>query len=93
MLLVSNARRGDFMNPRKNYRIAIAALVVAILLYSPPAYAYLDPGTGSMILQGIIGGLAALAVILKVYWHRVMLLLGIRKDTQTNQQDGSGKPN
>ena len=32
------------------------------LTFVEPVYAYLDPGTGSAILQGLLAGLAALAV-------------------------------
>lgn len=32
---------------------------------------YLDPGTGSVILQAILGGVAAAAVSAKLWWHRV----------------------
>ena len=42
--------------------------------------AYLDPGSGSMILQIIAGGLAAVAVTAKLYWNRVLKVLRIRKD-------------
>jgi hypothetical protein len=41
---------------------------------------YLDPGSGSMILQIIAGGLAAVAVTAKLYWNRILKLLRIRKD-------------
>jgi hypothetical protein len=41
--------------------------------------AYLDPGSGSMILQVILGGLAAAAVFLKMFWHRLLVALRIRK--------------
>jgi hypothetical protein len=41
--------------------------------------AYLDPGSGSMMLQVIAGGLAAAAVTLKVYWRRLLVFLRIRK--------------
>lgn len=40
---------------------------------------YIDPGSGSMILQLILGGLAAAAVFLKMFWHRVLVTLRIRK--------------
>lgn len=43
------------------------------------AHAYLDPGTGSMILQGILGALAAGAVFAKIYWQRLMHLFGFKK--------------
>ncbi|HEX2044171.1 MAG TPA: hypothetical protein VHF23_00935 [Gaiellaceae bacterium] len=36
-----------------------------------PTFAYLDPGTGSMLLQVIVGGAAAVAVTAKLYWRRV----------------------
>ena len=42
--------------------------------------AYLDPGSGSMILQILAGGLAAAAVTAKLYWGRLMKFLRIRKD-------------
>ena len=42
--------------------------------------AYLDPGSGSMILQILAGGLAAVAVTAKLYWGRILRFLRIRKD-------------
>ena len=43
-------------------------------------FGYLDPGSGSMILQIIAGGLAAVAVTAKLYWGRLLRFLRIRKD-------------
>lgn len=42
--------------------------------------AYLDPGTGSMLVQILAGGVAAAAVAAKLYWYRILRLLRIRKD-------------
>jgi hypothetical protein len=42
--------------------------------------AYLDPGSGSMILQVIAGGLAAVAVTARLYWRRLKRFLRISKD-------------
>jgi hypothetical protein len=42
--------------------------------------AYLDPGSASIILQMIGGGLAALAVTLKLFWRRILRFLRIRRD-------------
>ncbi|MGI8781016.1 MAG: hypothetical protein ACR2L8_12785 [Solirubrobacteraceae bacterium] len=51
---------------------------------SSPLYlqvlAYLDPGTGSMLVQLLVGGVAAAAVAIKLYWYRILRLLRIRKD-------------
>lgn len=46
-------------------------VVVALLVLERPAAAYLDPGTGSMLLQALLGGVAAVGVIAKLYWHRL----------------------
>jgi hypothetical protein len=32
---------------------------------------YLDPGSGSMIMQALAGGLAGVAVFGKLYWRRI----------------------
>jgi hypothetical protein len=42
--------------------------------------AYLDPGTGSMLVQLLVGGLAAAAVAIKLYWYRILRLLRIRRE-------------
>ena len=41
--------------------------------------AYLDPGTGSMLLQALVGGVAAVGVMGKLYWRRLLTALRIRK--------------
>jgi len=35
------------------------------------AYAYLDPGTGTIILQSLIGVLIGVAITLKIYWFKI----------------------
>ncbi len=56
----------------------ILAAVLLLLLFTD-AVAYLDPGTGSMLLQVILGGVAAVAVAFKLYWHRLRAALGLAK--------------
>jgi hypothetical protein len=41
--------------------------------------AYLDPGSGSMIIQILVGGLAAVGVTMKLYWRRLTALFGRKK--------------
>jgi hypothetical protein len=49
-----------------------------------PPFAYLDPGSGSLLLQLILGGVAAAGVSAKLAWGRVVRMLGIRrKDGET----------
>ena len=42
-------------------------------------FGYIDPASGSMLLQIILGGVAAVAVALKMWWRRVLRFLHIRK--------------
>jgi len=53
--------------------------------------AYLDPGSGSMILQLLVGGVAAVGVGMKMYWQRVLTFLHIRKEEEpvAEQQDAT----
>ena len=50
---------------------SVAFVVVALMVLERPVAAYLDPGTGSMLLQALLGGVAAVGVIAKLYWRRV----------------------
>ena len=47
------------------------SLVVYQMLVSTCAYAYLDPGTGSMIIQAVLGTIAAVSVSAALLWKRV----------------------
>lgn len=42
--------------------------------------AYLDPGSGSILLQALLGGAAAIAITGKLWWARLLTILRIRKD-------------
>jgi hypothetical protein len=42
--------------------------------------AYLDPGSAGMLLQMLGGGIAALAVGLKLSWRRILRFLRLRRD-------------
>lgn len=45
------------------------------LLFPPPTYAYIDPGTGSYLVQVVIAGLLGVLVSLKIYWARIRTFL------------------
>jgi len=70
---------------RKPLLFIIAALA-AVLININNAHAYLDPGTSSAILQGVIAGVVAIGVAAKLYWHRLLKMLGFRKDVDTDQK-------
>ncbi len=47
--------------------------------------AYLDPGTGSMLVQLVVGGAAAVAVAAKLYWRRITSVFR-RQPTEPEQE-------
>jgi hypothetical protein len=51
-------------------------LIFGLISYTSPAYAYLDPGTGSMLVQGLIGGIAVVMSFLSIYWQKVKEFFG-----------------
>lgn len=54
-------------------------LAILFLTAVEPLQAYLDPGSGSMLLQVILGGIAAIGVALKLFWYRIRVAVGIGK--------------
>jgi hypothetical protein len=63
--------------------------IALLLMIAAPscAFAYLDPGTGSMLLQVILGGIAAVGVALKLFWYRIIAFFGIKKSPAADDDD------
>ncbi len=62
---------------KKYLKIIISIFIyvnVILLLFPNPAFAYLDPGTGSYIIQIIIGALVGTLFALKMYWKKIATL-------------------
>jgi hypothetical protein len=54
--------------------------------------AYLDPGSGSVLLQALLGGVAALAITGKLWWHRLLTFLRIRKEPEDDPATPESAP-
>ena len=52
--------------------LRVVLVLVAGLSIASPAYAYLDPGTGSMLVSAVIGVAAAVALAVKMFWYRLI---------------------
>ncbi len=67
------------------------SLFIALLFsLSTPAWAYLDPGTGSIILQGIIAGLAVAGLTIKTYWYKLRSLFGKQEPGSLLEEESLG---
>jgi hypothetical protein len=63
-------------------KFLIGIFSILMLISINPAFAYLDPGTGSMLLQVILGGVAAVGVAIKLYWHKIRVAVGLGRKTE-----------
>lgn len=78
------------MRAKKHIGLLFIGCLLLFVVMVKPASAYLDPGSGSAIFQGVLAAIAAVAIALKLYWHKILVLLGIRKkiynpDTQSDE--------
>ena len=63
-------------------KFAIGFFCIFMFISIDTAFAYLDPGTGSMLLQVILGGIAAVGVAIKLYWHKLRVAIGLGRKTE-----------
>ncbi len=50
----------------------LAFFVISFLIMPKCAYAYMDPGTGSFILQAIVAFALGALVIIKQFWRKII---------------------
>ena len=60
----------------KKYMNKFLLIPFILMTFSHQAAAYLDPGPGSMILQGIIAGVAVVGLTIKTYWYKIRGFFG-----------------
>lgn len=57
---------------RKELILGLVALFIGFEeLFVSEAFAYLDPGAGSMAIQAILGVLVGASIAVKVYWGKI----------------------
>lgn len=54
----------------KNIKL-IFLITTILILATSPAYAYIDPGTGSSIIQGLLAVVVAIPFVLKASWKKI----------------------
>lgn len=92
-MLHASRSRTMMRKERKNKGLLRMALVLLPgLFYIDPAYAYIDPGTGSIVLQGMLAGIATAAAVGSLFWQRVKAffssLFSTRKPAESSSETG-----
>lgn len=62
-------------------RTMALACLLAIAFSTQPVYAYVDPGSGSYLVQLLIAAVVGISFTLRAYWSRIKQWLG-RRDEQ-----------
>lgn len=65
---------------------ALLCLAFLGLVFTSPAHAYLDPGTGSMVFQAAIALFLGAAATGKLWWHKVK---GLFSGKSSRKSDGN----
>ena len=73
-------------------RSLLSIATLAVLLSLPEtALAYLDPGTGSMLLQGLIALIGGVMATIGIYWRALMGFLHRLLDRNPDPRSGADR--
>lgn len=68
-------------------------VLLSALTFSAPAFAYLDPGSGSAIVSAIIGFFIAAGMVIKTYWYKIKSFFAKKDEADANEADSSQEKN
>lgn len=71
MLNFDGVSRDAHLNPRGNVLQPVSFIAF-----------YVDPGSGSMILQLLLGGVSGIYVIFRLFKQKILRMLGIHSETE-----------
>jgi hypothetical protein len=75
------------MQVKSKLAMSIVMVLLAIMLFPPSAHAYIDPATGSYVLQIVIAGIAAGAFALKMFWGKIKSLFSANSTPKKSDKD------
>lgn len=68
----------------------LAVDVLAVISVAP-AHAYIDPGSGSMLLQLLLGGVAGMLLAVKIFWRSILSFLHIKSSDKGETPGNNNK--
>jgi hypothetical protein len=60
-------------------------------LFTQSVLLYIDPGTGSIIIQGLIAAAVGIGIAMRLFWHSILKFLGIRKKSDAGPSEEEDK--
>ena len=63
-----------------------------IILSTDSSHAYIDPGSGSMLLQVLIASILGMLTVIKIYWARLKTFFSRKSDTNSSEETKNNHP-
>jgi hypothetical protein len=73
-----------FRNSAMCVRLIVFTVILLATILEANAAAYLDPGSGSMVVQAIIAAVATIGYAVRTYWSRIRQGLGRANSKSTD---------
>ncbi len=73
----------------KRNRFLLLGVASSTLLFAPSAFAYVDPGTGTLLIQWLFGMAVAAFAVINVYWERAKGFLASKFGSSTPAAEGT----
>jgi len=75
------------MNPSSHSVYLEYALITTVVFFliTHNSYAYIDPGSGSMIVQVIIAAILGTITAIKIYWHKIKKIFSRNIDNKKTE--------
>lgn len=54
-----------------SYKFSFVVIAFLLIAQTGPAFAYIDPGTASIALQALIGGVVSALFVVRLYWQKI----------------------
>lgn len=70
-------------------RAVIIWFAIQLAGFSAAAHAYLDPGTGSILVQSFLAGVAGAVAIVSLYWQRLKAFFVNRRKSSHDTHAGA----
>lgn len=71
-------------------RAVVIWLAIQLTIFSAAAHAYLDPGTGSILVQSFLAGVVGAVAVVSLYWRRVKdFFANLRKSPRDTRDSAS----
>jgi O-antigen/teichoic acid export membrane protein len=67
-------------------------ILLTLILFAfvvQPAFAYIDPGSGSAFMSVIIGFFVAIGVLIKTFWYKIKSFFGLSKNSKPKAESSN----